>query len=311
MLASVDLSGVDTPAQQWLVTTRTMLGGFGDSRPASDFEGITFTPVDANGVSALWVTAEGANKARRIVYLHGGGWSAGGPKSHKGIMAKLARLSKVSILFVDYRLAPENPFPAPLDDCVTAFEWALVNGPDSAQAGLAGRDPVERICLAGDSAGGNLAAATCVRLAGTGGRMPDRLVLIGAALNLVLAGGARENTWLWVREGIDDDFVTPDTLAFSVESYLPPNRSAADPEISPALAPAQALDKFPPTLLQVSSAEVLEYDSRTFADRLAKSGVRVTLSLWPDVPHVWHGFLELLPEEAVAALNEVADFVNR
>ena len=308
--ASVDLSGCDTPAQQWLIATRAMVDRYGDIGPAVSLDGVAFTPVVANGVRAYWVTADGANHARRLVYLHGGGWSSGTPEGYKVFQATLARLSKASILFVDYRLAPEHPFPAPLDDCVAAFQWALVNGPSSEAAGLAGRDPAERICLAGDSAGGNLSAATCVRQVNSRGRLPDRMALIGAALDLTLVRTVRENVWLWAREGIDDGIVSPETLAFSVESYLLPAQPAANPEVSPALTPLATLRMFPPTLLQVSAIEVLEYDSRAFADRLEKAGVRVNLSLWPGMPHVWHAFQGLLPE-AAEAIAELADFLNR
>jgi acetyl esterase/lipase len=155
--------------------------------------------------------------------------------------------------------------------------------------------------VGGDSAGGNLAAATGVRLAMKGGRMPDRMVLIAGTLDHVS---------MWDRVGIDDLICTKEALTFSVEYYLPPSHSAADPLVSPVFAPSELLAKFPPTLLQVSSIEALVYDSKRFADRLEKARVRVNLSLWPDLPHVWHAFLNLFPE-AEAAIGEIADFINR
>jgi acetyl esterase/lipase len=301
LAASVDLSGLDAPDQQWLATVRRTVAEYGDAGAPDTFDGITFTPVAANGVPAEWVTAEGADNARRIVYCHGGGWVAGSPKSHKALAATLARLSGASLLMVDYRLAPEHRFPAGLDDCVAAFEWALTNGPLSGTTGRQGSDRCERIALAGDSAGGNLAAAACVRQARSGGRMPDRLVLIAGTLDHVS---------MWDRVGLDDLICTPDALAFSVQHYLSAGNSAADPEISPVFAPAEVLRRFPPTLLQVSAIEALAYDSRKFADRLQKARVRVNLSIWPELPHVWHAFLALFPE-ATDALAEVADFINR
>ncbi len=131
--------------------------------------------------------------------------------------------------------------------------------------------------------------------------MPDRLALIAGTLDHVS---------MWDRIGIDDLICTWEALQYSVDNYLPPLHSAADPEVSPAFAPTALLKKFPPTLLQVSSVEALVFDSKRFADRLEKARVRVNLSLWPDVPHVWHGMFRLFPE-AHAALGEIADFINR
>jgi len=301
LAGSVDLTGVTAPDRQWLATVRRTVANYGDIGPPIDLAGVTSTGVIANGVPAQWVTAEGASNARRIVYIHGGGWAAGSPDSHKALAATLARLSGASILMVDYRLAPEHRFPAGLEDCIAAFEWALRNGPFSDGTGSAGHDASERIVLAGDSAGGNLAAATCVRQARTGARMPDRLVLIAATLDHVS---------MWDRIGLDDLICTPEALACSVVNYLPASHSAADPEVSPVFAPTEILRKYPPTLLQVSAIEALAHDSKAFADRLGKAGVRVNLSLWPQLPHVWHAFLGLFPE-ATQALGEVADFTNR
>jgi acetyl esterase/lipase len=301
LAAQVDVSGLETPAEQWLATLRATVANYGETGDPADLTGVTFTPVVADGVPACWITADGADNARRVVFLHGGGWAAGSLQSHRSHLATLARLSGASILFVDYRLAPEHRFPAGLDDCVTALAWARGNGPLSERRGLAGRDWPERLSVAGDSAGGNLAAATCVRQAATGEPMPDRLVLISATL---------DNVAMWDRVGTDDLICTPEALAFSVEHYLTMGHSPADPEVSPALAPSGILAAFPPTLLQVSSAEALVHDSRKFADRLEGARVRFSLSVWPDVPHVWHAFLGLFPE-ATEALSEVADFISR
>ena len=294
LAAAVDLTGITDPVQQWVTATRATLAGYGDVGPAASLDGVTFIPVDADGVAAEWVLAEGADPDQRIVWFHGGGWSAGSPLQYRPLSATLARLSKAAILMVDYRLAPEHRFPAGLDDCVTAYRWALANGP-------VGPGAANRIGVVGDSAGGNLAAATCLRLAEASIRQPGRLVLIAGTL---------DNVSMPERIGIDDLICTPDTLALSVASYLPPGASAADPLVSPVFAAAELLAQFPPTLLQVSAIEALAYDSRKFAARLEAAGVRVNLSLWPDLPHIWHGLQGLFPE-AVEAVAEIADFLRR
>jgi acetyl esterase/lipase len=252
-------------------------------------------------VPAEWVVADGASQTRRIVWIHGGGWSAGSPVEYRTLSATLARLSGASVLMVDYRLAPDNPYPAGLDDCVKAYEWALNNGPASARAGLVDKERAERIGLLGDSAGGNLAAATCLRLIAAGGQLPSRLVLVAGTL---------DNASMPERIGEDDPICTQESLSNSVHFYLTPTASAADPFISPVFAPTETLAHFPPTLIQVSTSEALLYDSKKFADRLEKAKVRVNLSLWPELPHVWHAFLGLFPE-ATEAFGEIVDFMKR
>lgn len=301
LAASLDLSGITDPMEQWLTAVRAQVPSYGNVGPEISLEGVSFVPVDADGVSAEWVTAEGASHAHRIVYIHGGAWVAGAPADYRAFSATLARLSGASILMVDYRLAPENPYPAGLDDCVTAFRWALHNGPNSVKAGVAGKDAPQHIYLAGDSAGGNLAAATCLRLAADGDRMPDRLALIAGTL---------DNAALADRIGIDDPICTQESFAIPLQFYLPPGHDPADHLISPVYAPDELLQRFPPTLIQVSGIEALLADSKKFAVRLEKAGVRVNLSVWPELPHVWHGFLGLFPE-AGQALGEIADHFQR
>lgn len=301
LFALADLTGIDDPKEQWLVAMRGTIARYGDVDLVDPLAGVTFTPITINGVGAEWVTAEGASNARRIVWIHGGAWAAGSPLEYRPLSASLARLSGSSVLMVDYRLAPENPYPAGLDDCVAAYLWARNNGPNSASAASIDSDPAERIALMGDSAGGNLAAATTLRLIAAGDPLPDRLILIAGTL---------DNVSMPERIGADDPICTQESLSNSVHYYLQPPHSAADPYVSPVFAETVALAKFPPTLIQVSTSEALLYDSKKFADRLERAGVRVSLSLWPELPHVWHAFAGLFPE-AEQAFREVASFASR
>lgn len=296
---SADFTGISDPDEQNLHFAREYaVPRYGDVGPAVSLDGVTFESVSAGGVPAEWVTADGADTARRIVHLHGGGWRSGSPRDYRALSATLARLSGASILVVDYRLAPEHRFPAGLDDCVTAYKWAVDNGPGSQRAGAAGSGTAERMYLMGDSAGGNLAAATCLRLCAAGGRVPDRLALIAGTL---------DNVETERRVGVDDPICLPEELLRCTRSYLPDGYSPADPYVSPVYAPNELLETFPPTLIQVSTIEALVWDSKRFAERLEGAGVRVNLSLWPELPHVWHAFLGLFPE-AEEALGEIADF---
>ncbi|MDH2344118.1 MULTISPECIES: alpha/beta hydrolase [unclassified Bradyrhizobium] len=301
LAASADLSGVPDPLQQFVAVIRALMPRYGDVGQAPGLDGVTFAPVNAGGVAAEWVTAESVDPVRRIVYTHGGGWVGGSPTDYRPLTATLARLSGAAVLVVDYRLAPEHRFPAALDDCVGAFRWAALNGPAHEQDGRQSSPVATHLSLVGDSAGGNLAAATCLELAAKGERLPDRLVLIAGTLDNLSPAD---------RGAIDDEIATPESLAAATAAYLGPNDKPSDYRVSPVYAPRELLAKFPPTLLQASAIEALAYDSRKLAARLDEAGVRTNLSIWPELPHVWHAFLGLFPE-ATEALREIANFVNR
>lgn len=301
LAASADLNGVSDPLEQFVTVIRALMPRYGDVGQAPSLDGVTFVPVSAGGVAAEWVITGNVDPARRIVYTHGGGWVGGSPRDYRSVTATLARLSGAAVLVVDYRLAPEHRFPAALDDCVGAFCWAALNGPARRQDGRQSGSMATHLSLVGDSAGGNLAAATCLELAAKGERIPDHLVLVAGTL---------DNLSPVDRGAIDDQIVTPESLAAAAAAYLGPDDQHSDYRVSPARAPRDLLAKLPPTLLQASAIETLVYDSRKFAARLDEAGVRTNLSIWPELPHVWHAFLGLFPE-ATEALQEIADFVNR
>ena len=298
LVTSVDVTGLNDDDRDLYLAREHGIRNYGSIGPETDLSGVTFTPVLEHGVSGVWVTDVNSSPFRRIVYFHGGGWRSGSPHDYRSLTAVLARYSGASVLVVNYRLAPENPFPAGLDDCVRAFQWATNNGPTSPGKYLQRRSTAESIFLAGDSAGGNLAAATCLRLIKAGTRLPDRVALIAATL---------DNAEVTLRVGVDDPVCPPDVLSTCTRMYMPAGHSALEPLISPVYASIDMLTKFPPTLLQVSAIEALAWDSKKFANVLAVAGVRVNLSIWPDLPHVWHQFLGLFPE-SWQALNEIADF---
>jgi epsilon-lactone hydrolase len=296
--ASADLGGITDPLQQFVTIIRALMPRYGDVGPAQSLDGVEFVPISAGGVAGEWVTPQNADPENRIVYIHGGGWVGGRPHDYRAMIATLARLARASVLAVDYRLAPEHRFPSGLEDCVNAVRWATLNGPDS---GGRKETAAGRLSLIGDSAGGNLAAATCLELAAKNERVPDRLVLIAGTL---------DNLPPPDRAGIDDPIATAESLAAATAAYLGSGGNSSDYRVSPVYAPHDLLAKFPPTLLQASAIEALIHDTRKFATRLEDAGVRTNLSVWPELPHVWHAFLGLFPE-AMEALQEIADFVDR
>ncbi len=265
---------------------------YGDVEPRAPLIDAEVRPVDAGGVRAEWLLVADARHDHRLVYLHGGGWIAGGLYSHRAMCAHLARRSGCAVLSVDYRLAPEHPFPAGLVDSLTAIRWTAHNGPDGSGAG-------KHLALAGDSAGGNLAAAACIRLISAGEPVPDRLALICAALDVAPPASAQAG----------DGNVDAAGVAMMMSMYAPGVDALDQAELSPVNASADTLARFPPTLIQASGAEYLLGDAQRFMARLTASRRRAVLSVWPDLPHVWHAFTSLLPE-APAALDEVADFLK-
>jgi acetyl esterase/lipase len=299
--SQADLAGVVAPVERWVAVVRHLMRRYGDVGTPPSLEGIRIRPVVAGGVPAEWVQAEEASDAHRLVYLHGGAWAGGDAKGYRGMTSTLARLTGSSVLVVNYRLAPEHRFPAGLDDCIAALAWAGVNGPSAVgNADEVGRDPAAQVTLAGDSAGGNLAAAAVIDAICEGRRIPDRLALMSATL---------DNLPYPNRVGANDAIITPGSLATSLANYMSQRDVAYNPRISPVFADNAVLARFPPTLLQASSIETLVYDAHKFAERLEQAGARSVLSIWPDLPHAWHAFLGLFPQ-ALEALQEVADFLR-
>ena len=280
------------PGADPIQAMRNGVDRYGDVEPRAPLLDVEVRPVDAGGVRAEWLLAADARPDHRLVYLHGGGWVAGGLYSHRGMCAHLARRSGCAVLSVDYRLAPEHPYPAGLDDSLAAIRWAARNGPDGAGA-------ARHLVLAGDSAGGNLAAASCIRLIAADEPVPDRLALICAALDVAPPKSAAAG----------DGNVDAAGVAMMMSMYAPGVASLEQVELSPINAATETLRRFPPTLLQASGAEYLLDDAQRFMARLTESRRRAVLSIWPDLPHVWHAFTSLLPE-APAALDEVADFLG-
>jgi acetyl esterase/lipase len=266
--------------------------------PVTGIDGVDVKPVSAGGVPAEWILPTGwkSGPNARLVYLHGGGWAAGSLDSHRPLAASLAKQLGYPVLLVGYSLAPEHPFPAAVQDCAKALAWARKYGPD-------GASKTHCLALAGDSAGGNIAAAAVVKGIEEGGERPDRLLLLSASLDLSPQPGRADI----VDPMVDLSLQEP---AFNgiLGLYVQGKTTAADPLVSPLRASNETLAQFPPTLLQVSSNEFLLWDAEQFARRLVANGVRAHLSVWPGMPHVWQLF-QFLPE-SVEALAEAAAFLS-
>ncbi len=236
-----------------------------------------------------WVTASNTVSERVVLYLHGGGYVSGSPATHAAITTRLAYTAAARIFAPDYRLAPEHPFPAAVEDAWTTYWWLLT------EHGLA----PEQIVLAGDSAGGGLCIALLLALREAGMPLPAGAVGISPWVDLTLSGatmGVNEPT----------DFLNADILGAASRMYTA-GHDALDPLISPLYADLAGL---PPLLIQAGSAEMLLDDSRRFATRARAAGVDVTLEVWAHMVHVWH-FTWMLEPKARQALDAIGRFVRQ
>jgi epsilon-lactone hydrolase len=250
--------------------------------------GVTVMPTNAGGVPAEWVAAPGADARRAILYFHGGGYASGSPASVRDLAWRLSEAARCRVLVVDYRLAPEHPFPAAIEDAASAYRHLLESGFAPAS-----------IAFAGDSAGGGLALGSLVKLRDDGAPMPAAACCFSPVTDL--AGTGRTAT----TNRDADPMVRPDALRHMVAWYLG-STPATSPYASPLYADVRGL---PPTLLHAGSTEVLLDDSRRFAENMKSAKVDVDLRIWPDMPHVFQGFAAFLPE-ARAAIAEAGRFLD-
>lgn len=224
-----------------------------------------------------------------ILYLHGGGYVIGSPSLYRNLTWRLARAAAARLLAVDYRLAPEHPFPAAVDDAMTAYEWILAGGADP-----------RRLVVVGDSAGGGLAFALLLRCRDEARLpLPAAVVALSPWTDLALTGASLAGN------AVADPFLDANGIPPIAEYYL----AGADPRhpyASPLYGDPTGL---PPALLQVGGDEVLRDDATRMADRLRAAGCEVTLEVWPRMPHVWHLFASVMPE-ARRAIARIGAFVR-
>jgi epsilon-lactone hydrolase len=244
--------------------------------------------VDAGGVPAEWVTAPGCNPMRAVLYLHGGGYVIGSINTHRRLAYDISAASGARVLVIDYRLAPEHPFPAAVDDAAKAWRWLL-------QQGFA----TSRLAIAGDSAGGGLTLATLVNLRDQKLGLPACAVAISPWVDLEGVG-----TSITARAA-QDPMVQKDGLLWMAGLYLN-GKEAKTPLAAPLHADLKGL---PPILVQVGTAETLLDDATRIAEKLHTAGVDVRLAIWPNMLHVFPLFAPILSEGRDGCL-EVGGFIR-
>lgn len=257
--------------------------------PASDTR---IVPVDAGGVPAEWVLTPRSDPDRRLLWIHGGGWVACHPVDYRNINEVLADKAGASVLAIDYRLAPEHPYPAGFDDCLAAYRWLRANGP-------AGRAPARSLWVAGDSAGGNLTLALLLRLKAEGDVLPGAAATLGAVTDLTGSSPSM------VTRAALDPMVAREGLVRMARLYVQDGTPVTHLYISPINGDLAGL---PPLRMHAGDREVLLDDTLRFAERARAAGVHVETNVWPDMIHVFEGFCHVLPEGR-ASLAEIAAFL--
>jgi monoterpene epsilon-lactone hydrolase len=246
-------------------------------------------PVDAGGVPGEWISTPESTHERVIYYLHGGAYFMGSVNTHRELISRLSRAARARALAIDYRLAPENPFPAAVEDSTSAYRWLISTGADPA-----------RLVIAGDSAGGGLTLATLVALRDAGDPLPAAAVCLSPWVDLEGLGESM------ISRAEVDPMIQRDSLIQAGETYL----GDADSH-TPLAAPLYAdLRGLPPLLIQVGTAEALLDDATRIAERARAAGVEVIFEPWDEMFHVWQFCASILPE-GQEAIDRIGEFVRK
>ena len=250
--------------------------------------GIRIKYVDVADVECDWLVPSGCQDAPVLLYLHGGAYVSGSSRTHRAMVSHIATAAGMRALLPNYRLAPENPFPAGLNDCVKVYLELLNEGVDPSD-----------IAIAGDSAGGGMTMAVLLSLRDAGAPLPKTVVLISPWLDLTGRGES-------VRSRAKEDPLFDGKDMPRAASHYAPAEELTNPLISPVFADVHGL---PPTLIQVGDHEILLSDSTRIAEKMTAQDVQVTLQVWPDMWHVFQFFVGRMPE-AGRAIADIATYLR-
>ncbi len=244
--------------------------------------------IDADGVSAVLVTVPQSRADRYVLYFHGGGYVVGSAPLYRDFLWRIAAAARACVLYFDYRLAPEHPFPAAVEDAVITYRW------------LAERFDNRRIAFAGDSAGGGLAFAALHKLRDESLPLPGAVVSLSPWTDLALTSPSLQSN------ADADPMMDVSTFPSFVDHYL----AGADP-MHPYASPLYGESSgLPPALIQVGGDEVLRDDAVRMAEKLRTAGCDVEIEVWPRMPHTWQLYARILPEGR-DAIERIGMFLNR
>ncbi len=291
------------PRKQRLATIRQVMArGFFEPPLLAGAAGYRVLETDAGGTPGEWVLGPESDPDRRLLYLHGGSFLSGCSRGHRVITTELARVTGAAVLALDYRLMPEHPRRAMIDDCQAGYRWILEHGPD-------GPAPVRELFVAGDSAGGNLTLMLIAWARDAGLRSANGAIAISPGLDLTFSSPtlkANLKTDRMLGPSFTGFLKIPKTLRLLLMWAI--NRmKPANPLISPIFGD---LSRLPPVLVQASEAEMLLGDAQRYVNKARAAGSHAELETWPELLHVWHLFAPILPE-AQEALARIGRFVER
>ena len=251
--------------------------------------GVERESLKIGNIPAEWIIPQKADHNKVILYLHGGGYAIGSKQTHRSLVGQIAKKAGYCALLVEYRLAPEDPYPAALDDAIAAYRWLLETG----------HDPND-IVIAGDSAGGGLSLATMLQMRDEGLPMPACSALIAPWVDLTISQDSVYNhidrsPMLFLRE--------MKTWARNYAGIYPLDH----PKVSPMYADLSGL---PPMLIQVSDSEVLVDEDTILAAKAKEAGVDVTFQQFNGLIHVWHVYWRYIPQARIA-INKIVDHIDR
>jgi monoterpene epsilon-lactone hydrolase len=257
---------------------------------AKEPEDVTYAEVEAGEVHGLWALPVGAPTDRAILYTHGGGFIGNTAASHRKMAAHLAKAAGVRTLILDYRLAPEHPFPAQIDDAIAAYRWLRTQG-----------FPSEGLATAGDSAGGNMAITSVLKLRDLGEALPAAIITFSPWLDMEHRGKTLESN------AATDALISRDVVTMMSQMFLGASGSATDPLANPLYANFTGL---PPLFVTAGDAEALLSDAERLAERAERAGVSVDFSIAPDQQHVFT-FMAGRAPEADHSINAAGTWLRR
>ncbi len=267
--------------EQQRAATEALAGAAPDIAPA------TCTTQRLGDVDGAWIESPASKAPHAILFIHGGAFVAGSVRSHLPLTAPLAEYAEARVYAVDYRLAPEAPYPAGLEDCQVAL------------AALAAQADIDSVAVVADSAGAALGLSSLIAARDAGERNAHVAVFISPWTDLSCSAKTFDSLQ-------DDDPLLSRDFLTKMAGYYLGSHSATDPAVSPQFGDLQGL---PPMLLQTGTRDVLHGDALSLHEHAVAAGCECTLDVWPEMIHVWHGFRGLLPE-ADAALRQVGQFLK-
>ena len=292
---SVRVPGYFPPLPELRQQLRLMVTLMDEPAPALPrVEDIRIPGPDGEIPARVYAPSAGGAPLPAVAYFHGGGWVQGDLETHHGLCARLAKHADVLVVAVDYRLAPEHKFPAAVEDCLVAYRWLRARGRD------VGADPA-LVAVAGDSAGGNLAAVVSQLAASSGTPVPTCQALVYPALDFSLETDSH-------RDLVDGHVIPRDRILWYMEQYLRSDADKADRRASPLRAPSLAGQ--PPTLIVTAGFDPLRDEGRAYGDRLREAGVDVAYREYPGQIHAFVSLTKAIPQ-GMACTLEIAEYLRR